>query len=234
MTRNRFERELDRVEARLLALGDRVATTTVAATRLYLRRDSLQAGRLFAADRDVNQEQISIENDCLTIIATQQPTAGDLRFLAAVIAIAGELERIGDYAKGIAAITRQLEMTSPLPAAARLAPMAAEATDMLQASLRAFALRDATVARQIYAQDDVVDAYYNEIYHTIVAAIHDQPEIMDKATQLLWAAHNLERTADRVGNMCERIVFMVTGELVEFDRPLHPLSRTTTSSARAP
>lgn len=215
MLRQLFDRDLQRLEDRLLALGSEVGQNINKATDALLRRDAIISQRLIAADEQVNHEQISIEQDSLSLIATQQPIARDLRFIASVMAIAGELERINDYAKGIAKINLLIGQAELLAPAGDLQPMAEKASEMLNQSLQAFVQQDVQLAYQIYAQDDEVDGLYNRLYEALIASIIDDVAIMEQATHLLWAAHNLERTADRVANICERVIFVATGEIVE-------------------
>lgn len=215
MAREQFDRELHTLRDRLIALASEVQENVVDATRALKEQEEATSRRIIAGDEEINQEQISIEQDCLTLIARQQPTAGDLRFIAAVMAISNELERMNDYAKGIAKINLLIGQEPQLDPANALLPMAEKAADMLGRSLRAFLDRDVESAHAIYSEDDVIDQMYNDIYRRLVNLIVADAKVMDQATHLLWAAHNLERTADRVSNICERVVFMATGELVE-------------------
>lgn len=215
MTRQVFDRELHKLQDSLLALGSEVEANIIESVRILRQRDDIRARRLIARDEDVNYKHIDLERRCLTVIATQQPTAGDLRLIASVISIASELERINDYAKGIAKIHLLIGEEPLLAPAGALQPMAEKAADMLQRSLQAFARRDPDMARVIHAEDDEVDDMYNDIYRRLVALITDDVDKMDQATQLLWAAHNLERTADRVSNICERVIFTKTGEILD-------------------
>ncbi len=215
MARELFDRELHALRDRLIALASEVEDNVVAATRSLKEQDELTSRRIIAGDEEINQKQISIEQDCLTLIARQQPTAGDLRFIAAVMAISSELERMNDYAKGIAKINLLIGPQPQLDPANALLPMAEKSAEMLGRSLQAFLNRDVESAHAIYAEDDVIDEMYNDIYRRLVNLIVADAQVMDQATHLLWAAHNLERTADRVSNICERVVFMATGELVE-------------------
>ncbi|HSM58860.1 MAG TPA: phosphate signaling complex protein PhoU [Candidatus Sulfomarinibacteraceae bacterium] len=215
MTRLLFDRELQKLQDRLLALGSEVGQNTTAAVNALLERDDERARAIIAADQHINEEQMSIEMDSLILIATQQPLATDLRFIASVISIATELERINDYAKGICKIQRLIG-DEPLLETSRILPqMAEKASDMLNRALQAFIQRDVDAAYAIHDEDDDVDALYNQVYEDLVATITADPSIMDQATHLLWAAHNLERTADRVSNVCERVIFTATGEIVE-------------------
>ena len=215
MPREAFERQLRHLQEELLVLGSTVEEALVDAVRVLMKWDAAGAQRLIAGDQVVNERRYAIEGDALTLIATQQPMAGDLRTLAAVLEIATELERIGDYAKGIARISLMIGPAPLLKPATGIPAMADKAIDMLRQSLDAFVRRDATLARSIPSQDDVVDAMYNQVYQELIACVVADPSIIDQANRLLWAAHNLERAADRVTNICERVVFLVTGHMEE-------------------
>lgn len=215
MSRNVFDRELQKLQDRLLALGSEVEQNVVTAVNVLLTRDSDAARKLIVADSRINEEQMSIENDSLILLATQQPLATDLRILASVISIATELERMNDYAKGIAKIQLIIGDDDLLAVSDVLPHMAEKARDMLHRALQAFIDRDVDAAYAIHEEDDDVDALYNRVYKQLVADITSDASIMDQATHLLWAAHNLERTADRVSNICERVVFTASGKIVE-------------------
>ncbi len=215
MSRTHFDRELQGLQDRLLALGSEVAQNIVTAGDLLLQRNNITARQVIRADERVNQEQMSIEKDSLILLATQQPLASDLRLVASVISIATELERINDYAKGIAKINLMIAEEELLEPARDLPVMADKAASMLTRALQAFVRRDVEAAYALHEEDDEVDGLYNRVYEKLIALIREDVEMMDQATHLLWAAHNLERTADRVSNICERIIFTVTGKLVE-------------------
>ena len=219
MPRVSFERQLRHLQEELLVLGSMVEEALARSVQVLLKRDTEGAQQLIAGDQTVNERRYAIEGEALTLIATQQPMAGDLRTLAAVLEVATELERIGDYAKGIARISLMIGATPLLKPAAGIPMMADKAIDMLRQSLDAFVRRDAERARTIPSQDDVVDAMYNQVYQQLIAAVVADPTIIDQANRLLWAAHNLERAADRVSNICERVLFTVTGEMMELDQP---------------
>jgi phosphate transport system protein len=215
MSRNVFDREMQSLIDRLLSLGSQVEQNVVSAVNALINRDSYAARDLIVADSQINEEQMSIEKDCLVLIATQQPLATDLRVLASVISIATELERMNDYAKGIAKIQLMIGDGELLEVSEYLPHMAEKARDMLRRALQAFIDRDVDAAYAIHEEDDDVDALYNRVYEQLVAEITNDASIMDQATHLLWAAHNLERTADRVSNICERVIFTASGKIVE-------------------
>ena len=216
MLRESFHRDMKRLQDDILLLGSMVEEMLIDSVEVLKLRDMDGSQRLMAYDQQVNQKRMAIEQNTLTLIATQQPTAGDLRTLAAILDIASELERMGDYAKGIAKINVMIgpgELIKPLIDIPR---MAQKSVDMLHRSLDAFVQRDVEAAHLIPLEDDEVDALYNQVYRELITYIMKDPQNMDQATYLTWAAHNLERTADRVSNICERVIFTVTGEVVEF------------------
>jgi phosphate transport system protein len=218
MTRETFDRELQNLQDEIVVMGSLVEKVIIESVELLKQRDLDGARRLISEDRRViNEKYYAIETDALTIIATQQPMASDLRTIAAVLEIAHELERMGDYAKGIAKITVMMGDEPPLKPLIDIPLMAEKARDMLHRSLEAFINRDVDLARAIPKQDDEVDALYNQVYRELLTFMMEDPRTIDRATYLLWVAHNLERTADRVANICERVVFTVTGRIVELD-----------------
>ena len=218
MTRETFDRELQRLQDEVLVLGSLVENAIIESVELLKRRDTEGARRLIREDRRViNEKRFAIESEALTLIATQQPMAGDLRIIAAVIEIAHELERMGDYAKGIAKINVMMGDEPLLKPLIDVPLMAEKGRDMLHRALEAFVNRDVELARAIPKEDDEVDNLYNQVYRELLSMMMENPRDIDRATYLLWVAHNLERTADRVANICERVIFMVTGEFVEMD-----------------
>jgi len=217
MVRQTFELDMQRLLNEVLALGSMVESAIIDSVEVLKRRDLEGARRLIAGDRLINEKRFAIEADCLVLIATQQPLAGDLRTLAAVLELSTELERIGDYAKGIACINLMMgegPLVKPLIDVPR---MAEKAQSMLHRALDAFVRRDVALARAITVEDDEVDALYNQVYRELMTFIMADPRTIDQANYLLWVAHNLERAADRVTNICERVIFTVTGEMMEMD-----------------
>jgi len=215
MTRRTFDQELNRLEGEVLALGNQVEEALVESVAILKRRDFAASRQLIEADRAVNERRYAIESEVLTLIATQQPMAGDLRLLAAILEIVTELERMGDYAKGIARINLMIGEKPLLKPLIDLPIMADKVRAMLNEALEAFVRRDADSARTIPAHDDEVDALYNQIQRELLTYILADPHTFQQANYLLWAAHNLERAADRVINLCERVVYTVTGEFTE-------------------
>lgn len=217
MTRQTFDQELNRLQDELLTLGSMVEEALVQSVETLKQRDFTGSRRLIAGDRAINEQRYAIEEDTMTLIATQQPMAGDMRLLAAILEIVTELERMGDYAKGIARINLMIGEQPLIKPLIDLPVMAHKAREMLHAALLAFVERDVQAAQVIPQTDDEVDVLYNQVYRELICYILEDPHVIEQTNYLLWAAHNLERTADRVINICERVVFAVTGELAELD-----------------
>ena len=215
MPRETLDREINQLQDEILTLGSLVEQNMLDAMKALRNRHKEQTQKVFQVDQVVNQKRFAIESSTLLVIATQQPMAHDLRQLAAILEVANELERIGDYAKGIAKINILIDyeiIDAPLR---DLEKMAETAVGMLHRSLTAFIAEDIELARAIPAEDDIVDDSYKTVYRKLVASMIANPEVIDYANYYLWAAHNLERSADRVSNICERTIFVVTGELLE-------------------
>ena len=217
MLRETFERELQHLQDEVLVLGSMVEKAIIESVEVLKRRDLEGARRLIAEDRVLNKKRFAIEDEALVLIATQQPMAGDLRTIAAVLTIISELERIGDYAKGISKINLMMGEAPFVKPLVDIPRMAEKARDMLHRALKAFVEQDVDLARAIPDEDDEVDALYNQVYRELLTFIMNDPRTIDQSTYLLWAAHNLERAADRVINICERVVFAVTGQMMEMD-----------------
>jgi len=217
MLREAYRQEMQRLQDEVLALGSQVETALLDAVDALKRRDLKKAEEIIDADQAVNERRFRIEHDVLVIIATQQPAARDLRTLAAVLEIITELERIGDYAKGISKISLLIGDNPLLKPLIDIPRMAERAVGMIDRALTAFAHADAELAKSIPAEDDEVDNLYNQVYRELVTYIIADPTVLDQANYLMWAAHNIERAADRATNLCERVVFMVTGKMEELD-----------------
>lgn len=218
MARETFEQQLRMLLDQVLVLGSMVEQAVQDSLDALKKRDQLAARRIYEADVKINEKRYSIESGCITLIATQQPMARDVRFLAAILEIITELERIGDYAKGISKITLLIseETIEPL-LIDELQQMASLGLGMLRRALDAFVNGDATAAREIPMEDSKVDDLYNEIYRKLMEQMTRDISTVDRANHIMWAAHNLERMSDRVTNICERIIYVATGEMRELD-----------------
>ena len=215
MLRQRFEGELWRLQNEVLELGYMVQRAVCNSVDYLKTRNLDGALQIIDEDMRINSKRFQIESDVLVLIATQQPMARDLRALAAILDIIRELERTGDYAKGISKINLMIgeqELIKPLLDIPR---MCETAMNMLGCALRAYIEQDEQAARAIPMDDEQVDSLYNQIRHELMGLILADRSKIEQANMLLWAAHNLERAADRVTNICERIVFLITGELAD-------------------
>ena len=215
MIRKTFEHELQEVKDEILVLGSMVEQAILSSVEALKKRDIEAARNILKADRDINTKRFEIENKLMILIATQQPMAHDLRLLASSMEIISELERMGDYAKGIANINIRMGDQPLLKPLIDVPRMAQKDVDMLHRALTAFVDEDVEAAQAIPIEDDEVDALYNQVYRELMTFVISDPKAIERANWLLWVAHNLERVADRVTNICERTVFIATGELKE-------------------
>jgi phosphate transport system protein len=213
-----FHREMERLQDEVLVLGSMVEKATLRAVDALRERDTAAAHSIEAEDVLINRKRFEIEEAALLLIATQQPMAGDLRRLASMVHIVTDLERMGDYAAGIAHICIQIADDPLIKPLIDIPRMADKAASMLRRALDAFISRDVEAAEEIAAEDDEVDALYQQVYRELLMLMLANPRTIDQATHLLWVAHNLERVADRVQNICERVVFVATGRMTEFSR----------------
>ena len=215
MIRKTFENEIQQVKDEVLLLGSMVEHAIIASVETLKKRDIKGAEKIIAEDKEINKKRFAIENQLMILIATQQPMAHDLRLLASCMEIISELERMGDYAKGIANINLRMGEEPLLKPLIDIPRMAQIGTNMLHRALSAFINEDVEAAKAIPVEDDVVDALYNQIYRELMTFIIQDPKTIERANWLLWVAHNLERVADRVTNICERTLFIATGEFSE-------------------
>jgi phosphate transport system protein len=215
MIRKTFENELQEVKDEILVLGSMVEQAILDTVEALKKRDLEESRKILASDREINKKRFELENKLMVLIATQQPMAHDLRLLASSMEIIGELERMGDYAKGIANINIRMGDEPLLKPLIDVPRMAQKDVDMLHRALTAFVEEDVEAAEAIPMEDDEVDALYNQVYRELMTFVISDPKTMERANWLLWVAHNLERVADRVTNICERTVFISTGEMNE-------------------
>jgi phosphate transport system protein len=218
MARQVFQEQISELLEDLLGMGQMVADSIDQAVKALAQQDVELAQQIIAFDEEINEVQHDIDEKCLVLIATQQPMAGDLRAILSVSNIAAELERIGDYAEGIAKLAIKLSTQPLLKPLIDIPRMAEEGRRMLMLSLEAFAQQDPDTARGIGAADDVVDALYDQIYRELLIFMMEDPRKITQATYLLWVAHNLERIADRTTNIAERVIFLDSGRVVDLNR----------------
>ncbi len=217
MPRQTLDRETHHLQDEVLLLGSMVEQAMLNAIDALKRRDHDAARRVFRNDELINEKRYAIENRVLILFATQQPIAHDLRLLAAILEVITELERMGDYAKGIAKISLKIgDDETPIPIR-EISRMGDLAVGMLHRALGAFIAEDVNMSYRIPNDDDAVDELYNQVYRKNLAAMIANPEIIDHSNYIMWVVHNIERMADRVTNICERTIFIATGELLEID-----------------
>lgn len=220
MLRAAFDQHLGELRRDVLQLGAAAAAAVERAVQALRDHDVALARQVIAGDRQLDDWHHDIETRVVWLIASQQPVARDLRLLATALAVSGELERIGDYAKGIAKVARRLAGTpSSLPDG--LDQMVERVLAMLRQGLAAYAGDDAAAARRLWREDEAIDALQERLYAALFAMMQASSANIYPATRLLRVVHNLERVADRVTNICERVTFVATGDLAAF-RPRDP------------
>lgn len=217
MTRALFDQKLREMQDDVLIMGSMVEKAIQRSMDALRNRDAASSNAVIREDQAINAKRYEIEEKCIHTIALQQPMAADLRVLVAVLFIATELERMADHAEGIARINLMLG-DEPLPQMlADISEMADKAGDMLRRALTAFVERDDRSARLICDEDDQIDTLYDASYQSLIQDMISTPSDVQRLTYLIWTCHNLERIADRVTNICERVIFMVTGQLEEIN-----------------
>lgn len=213
--RETFQEHLKELEQDLFTMGEMVTIALNRSIKALKERDVEEAKKIREDDEYINRKRWEIEEKCIHLIATQQPVATDLRELIAVLSIITDLERMGDYAEGIAKVVIQIGDQPPVKPLIDIPRMAEIAAEMIHSALKAYADRNDKEARLICDRDDDVDELYNQVYRELLSIMIEDPTTITRATYLMWTSHNLERIADRVTNICERIIFLVTGEMVE-------------------
>jgi phosphate transport system protein len=217
MPREGFHNRIKELERDVLDMGEMVIGAIVQSVEALKTLDTPAAQRVVANDAQVDRKRWQLEDRCVDLIATQQPVASDLREIIATLSIVRDLERIGDYAEGIGKIVL-MHGAEPLVRPLTYLPMMAEkAIGMLRRSLASFVNRDAQAARAICDEDDVVDRLYDQAYHDLIHRMIENPTMITRATYLIWAAHNVERIADRATNIAESVVYLVTGTPMELN-----------------
>ena len=210
-----FHKRLREIQDEILVMGSMVGKAILRSVEALKGRDINLAQHIIDDDLLINKKRFEIEERCIELIATQQPMATDLRTIAAILNIITEIERMGDYAVGIARIVILIGGEPPLKALVDIPLMAEKTTDMLNRSLDAFINRNAEAAKKIAKEDDMIDNLYDQVFRELLIIMAEDPKTITRATRLIWTAHNLERAADRVTNICERVVFIVTGKMEE-------------------
>ncbi len=215
MTREAYHEALRKLQDEMMMMGGMAARAVKNSIEAMQMRDMEKSKEIIKNDLLINKKRFEIEERCLLLIATQQPMAVDLRTIAAILSIITDLERIADHAEGNAKINIMIGKEPLVKPLIDIPRMTEKALSMLDRALKAFTDRDAATARAICNEDDEVDNLYNQIYRELLLIMIENPKKIEGATYLIWAAHNLERIADRVTNIAERVVFMATGKMEE-------------------
>jgi phosphate transport system protein len=219
MPREDFERNLKGLEDDVVQLSSRVEKAIFKSIEALKERDITASQKVVDDDDVIDEEQQAIEDRCIDLIALEAPMAGDLRVLIAAMMIANELERMGDYAEGIAKISVSMGNLPPLKPLIDIPRMADKSVEMLRRSTQAFVSRDVESATAVLLADDEVDDIYEQVYRELLTYMMADPSTIQRATYLLWVAHDLERVADRTTNIAERVIYLVTGETkIEYPR----------------
>ncbi len=217
MVRADFDQQLSGLQQEVEVLAGIVEKSINRAVEALKRRDLEESQRVIQDDDYIDQKRFEIEERCIDLIATQQPMARDLRVIIALLHIVVELERMGDYAEGIAKISIAMGDAPPLKPLIDIPRMAEKATEMLRDSIDCLLNRDLVKAHQVCQADDEVDDLYDQVYRELLLFMIQDPQTIQRATYLLWVSHDLERIADRATNIAERVIFLVTGKLTEIN-----------------
>ena len=219
MPREDFERNLKGLEDDVVQLSSKVEEAIFKSIEALKERDITASQKVVDDDDVIDEEQQAIEDRCIDLIALEAPMAGDLRVLIAALMVANELERMGDYAEGIAKISLSMGNLPPLKPLIDIPRMADKSVDMLRRSTQAFVNRDVESATAVLLADEEVDDIYEQVYRELLTYMMADPSTIQRATYLLWVAHDLERVADRTTNIAERVIYLVTGETkIEYPR----------------
>ena len=217
MVREDFDRNLRQLQGDLLTMGSMVEKSISRSIDALKRRDLEASQEVIDGDDYIDQKRYEIEERCINLIATQQPLASDLRSLISILHISVELERMGDYAEGIAKISVSMGNEPPLKPLIDIPRMSDMASDMLRRSLDSLVNRDVAGATAVCNYDDRVDELYQQVYRELITFMLEDHRMITKATFLLWVAHDLERIADRATNIAERVIYLVTGKMIEIN-----------------
>jgi len=217
MPRVDLDHQLSHLHQEVEFLAGMVEKAITRAVEALKQRDLEESRQVIQEDDYIDQKRFEIEDRCVDLIATQQPMARDLRAIIALLHITVELERMGDYAEGIAKISLMMGEAQPLKPLIDIPRMAEKAIEMLLNSMDSLVTRDLVKAYQVCEADDEVDALYDQVYRELLLFMIQDPQTIERATFLLWVSHDLERIADRATNIAERVIFLVTGKMVEIN-----------------
>lgn len=216
-TRASFDKDLRKLQDELLVMGSMVEKAIFRALNALKDRDLAASRQVINDDDAIDAQRFKLEDMCIDLIATQQPIASDLRRIMVIMHLSSELERMGDYAEGIGKISLMMGEEPPIKPLIDIPRMAELATSMLRRGLDALVNRDVTLATQVCLDDDQVDALYDRVFHDLLVYMVNDSKTIQRATFLLWVAHDLERLADRATNIAEQVIYLVTGKMTEIN-----------------
>jgi len=208
-----FQKQLSGIKDEVLAMGYLTENSLDRAIEALKKRDLTAAHRIMADDTKIDEKRFEIENKCIDLIAAKCPAKSDLLIIMSINSIVTELERIGDYAEGIAKIVVMIGDEPPLKPLIDIPRMAEITIEMIKGSLKSFVEADTKMAMQVVSMDSIVDSLYDQIFRELLTFMMADPKTINRATRLMWVAHNLERSADRATNICERVIYTITGKI---------------------
>jgi phosphate transport system protein len=217
-TRGAFDQKLIEIRDNIIRMGQLLDSAIERSMTSLKKQDQTLARQIISDDTVINNLRFTVEEECLAVIATQQPMASDLRVIVAAMNLVNDMERMGDHATGIAKTVLRMGHEPLLKPLIDLPRMADLSRDMLRRSLEAFLARDAAAARAIADEDDAIDHLYRAVFDELLEIMARDPSTIQRGTYLLWCAHNLERIGDRVTNIAERVIFMTEGTMKELNR----------------
>jgi phosphate transport system protein len=210
-----FHDELSHVKVRLLTMSGEAEAALGLAVEALLERDEEKARRVIAGDRIIDSMEVEIEEQCINLLALQQPMARDLRMLTSALKIANDLERVGDHAVNIAQSAERLSQARPITPEPEIIEMARLARDMLSDALEAFIRGDAAAGREVCLRDDKVDALHRSVFRILLTHMMEDPHMIGAGMELFLVSRNLERVADLATNIGEDVVFLVEGKSIK-------------------
>ena len=212
-----FRKGFQEIQDKVLTMGGAVTEAINRSIEALKNRDLKLAHKIIADDAKINGQRFAIEDRCIELMAAHKQMVSDLRTIVSVLSIITELERIGDYAEGTAKIVVMIGDEPPLKPLIDIPRMAELTIEMIDKSLQSFVNRDVKLAKHVVTMDNIVDGLYDQVFRELLTFMMVDPKTINRATRLIWVAHNLERAADRVTNICERVVFTVTGKMGELE-----------------
>jgi phosphate transport system protein len=212
-----FSKGLKEIQDKVLAMGDMVTKEISKSIEALKARNLKMAHQIIADDTKIDNARFDIEDRCIELMGVPKLTTAERRVIVSLLSISTELERIGDYGEGIAKIVVMIGDEPPLKPLIDIPRMAELTIEMIDKSLKSFVDRDVELARHVVTMDTSVDGLYDQVFRELLTFMMVDPKTINRATRLMWVAHNLERAADRVTNICERVVFTVTGKMEDLE-----------------